>query len=391
MKVDEADVMVASFVATLGNQSLLEIETNALCEKMLAYTESLPQAIWYKNVLLSQVIEKLSDEDYKKMKLEIERKSARWLRVNDRGEYVNISDGEKSVADAVVKNWIVSYYPVVNDEGQKIAFRLEGDKDFAKNVLKKDYLPTYSDTTKQRMIFTCIDGCIIPYCIDSLDEMVMTKFNNLINMCKAGQAVFNPHCDKQLFERMKEEDFKLKPEMQDEAMFYWVCAQIFGVNIVEKERTMQKDANGNVIKEDGKEDHTHTKLVAYFGGKYMYWDEKSKPGKNQKWQVLGNTTKRDKAFNVFKTEVLPECKEDLKRLILAQYQKHVATWEGIITGLKSANNGGTGSFEDYIDRIVCSDKSSATYYAQNGGELTLLQEEFDYLEQKLINQLALLK
>ena len=391
MKVDEADVMVASFVATLGDQSLLDIETNALCEKMLAYTENLPQPIWYKNVLLSQVIEKLSDEDYKKMKVEIERKSARWLRVNDRAEYVNISDGEKSVADAVVKNWIVSYYPVVNDEGQKIAFRLEGDKDFAKNVLKKDYLPTYSDTTKQRMIFTCIDGCIIPYCIDSLDEMVMTKFNNLINMCKAGQAVFNPHCDKQLFERMKEEDFKLKPEMQDEAMFYWVCAQIFGVNIVEKERVMQKDANGNVIKEDGKEENTHTKLVAYFGGKYMYWDEKSRPGKNQKWQPLGNTTRREKAFNVFKTEVLPDCKEDLKRLILADYSKRVAYWENHITSLKSVTNGGTGSLEDYIDRIVCSDKSSATYYAQNGGELTLLQEEFDYLEQKLINQLSLLK
>jgi hypothetical protein len=154
---------------------------------------------------------------------------------------------------------------------------------------------------------------------------------------------------------------------------------------------MQKDVNGNVIKEDGKEENTHTKLVAYFGGKYMYWDEKSRPGKNQKWQPLGNTTRREKAFNVFKTEVLPDCKEDLKRLILAQYQKHVATWEGNITDLKSVTNGGKGSFEDYIDRIVCSDKSSATYYAQNGGELTLLQEEFDYLEQKLINQLALLK
>lgn len=391
MQVDDADVMVANFVATLGGQSLLDVDSDALCEKMLAYTENLPQANVYKNILLSQVIESLSDEDYKKMKDEIERKSARWLRVNDRGEYVNISNGEKSVADAVVKNWIVSYYPVVNDEGQKIAFRLEGDKDFAKNVLKKDYLPTYSETTKQRMIFTCIDGCVIPYCIDSLDEMVMDKFYGLINQCKAGQAVFNPHCDKQLFERMKEEDFKLKPEMQDEAMFYWVCAQIFGVNIVEKERIMQKDVNGNVIKEDGKEENSHTKLVAFIGGKYMYWDEKSKPGKNQKWQVLGNTTRREKAFNVFKTEVLPDCKEDLKRLILADYQKRVAYWENYLTLLKSATNGGTGSLEDYIDRIVCSDKSSATYYAQNGGELTLLQDEFDYLEQKLINQLALLK
>lgn len=391
MKVDDADVMVENFVATLGGQSLLDVDSDALCEKMLAYTENLPQANVYKNILLSQVIESLSDEDYKKMKGEIERKFARWLRVNDRGEYVNISNGEKSVADAVVKNWIVSYYPVVNEEGQKVAFRLEGDKDFAKNVLKKDYLPTYSDTTKQRMIFTCIDGCVIPYCIDSLDEMVMEKFYGLINQCKAGQAVFNPHCDKQLFERMKEEDFKLKPEMQDEAMFYWVCAQIFGAQIMEKERIMQKDANGNVIKEERKEKKCHTKLITYFGGKYMYWDENSIPGKNMKWQVLGNTSRRDVAFKFFKTEVLPECKVDFKRFILADYQKRVAYWENFITSLKDVIYGGNGNLEDYIDHIVCSSKSSATYFAQNDSELDLLKEEFTYLSQKLINQLARLK
>ena len=220
----------------------------------------------------------------------------------------------------------------------------------------------------------------------------MARYGSLIDKYqKEPNVVYNPHIDKGWFERMIEENFKLKPEMQDEAMFYWVCAQIFGAQIMEKERIMQKDANGNVIKEERKEEKCHTKLITYFGGKYMYWDENSIPGKNMKWQVLGNTSRRDEAFKFFKTEVLPECKEDLKRLILADYSKRVAYWENYITSLKSVTNGGTGSLEDYIDRLVCSDKSSATYYAQNGRELILLQEEFDYLSQKLINQLACLK
>ena len=401
MKIDEDDIMVTSFVATLNNQSLLSIDSNplqdvdideiiqnkdnfdTLYKKMLDYTMRLPQANNYKDILVTQVIEELGEKEYEKMKLEIEKISARWLRVDDKGE---VTQTGKLVSDTIARNWIVSFY--AEDD---VKTRLEKDTSFAKNVLSKDYLPTTSSCARQRILFSCVDGCIIPYCIASLNDILMRRYDELMNKCKIGQAVFNPHCDKQLFERMREEDFKLKPEMQDEAMFYWVCAQLFGVSIVEKERIMQKDANGNVIKEEGKEENSHTKLVAYIGGKYMYWDEKSKSGKNQKWQVLGNTTKRDKAFNVFKTEVLPDCKEDLKRLILAEYQKHVATWEGHIASLKSANNGGTGSLEDYIDRIVCSDKSSATYYAQNGGELKLLQDEYDYLEQKLINQLALLK
>lgn len=384
--VDDADVMVANFVATLGAQSLLDMKSDALQMSLLAYTESLPQANKYKETLLTQVIDDLKENnsaEYENMKTEIEKISARWLRVDGKGE--NTTDG-KSISAAIAKNWIVSYY---SDDPKNEWTTLKDDSSFAKNILSKDYLPTTSLCARQRMIFTCVDGCVIPYCLFA--DKTIEKYEEWINKSKAGLAVFNPHCDKLLFDRMKEEDFKLKPEMQDEAMFYWVCAQIFGVNIVEKERVMQKDVNGNVIKEDSKEENTHTKLVAYFGGKYMYWDEKSKPGKNQKWQLLGNTTRREKAFNVFKTEVLPDCKDDLKRLIRADYEKRVAYWENYIASLKSATNGGTGSFEDYIDRIVCSDKSSATYYAQNSGELTLLQNEFDYLERKLINQLALLK
>ena len=389
MKVDEADVCVNSFITTLGEQSLLDIDTEILREKMLTYTENLPQAIWYKNVLLYQVVENLSDEDYRKMKSEIERISAPWLRTDSRGECVNIT--QRLVKDAIIKDYFVSY-PIESDEGCRIPCRLENDRDFARNGLMKQFIPIYSENNKQRMIITSVDASVIPYCLAFIDDVIMKHYTHLIDRCKRGEFAYNPHIDKGWFDKMQEENFKLKPEMQDEDMFYWVCAQIFGVNIVEMERNMQKDAYGNVTKEDYMNEKTHTKLVAYMGGKYVYWNEKSIPYIHAiaNWQSLGNTSRRDEAFSVFKTEVLPRCKEDFKRLILADYQKRVAYWENYITSLMSKECGGTGSFEEYIDRVVCSGTSSATYYAQNNGELTLLQAEFDYIETNLLKRLSLL-
>lgn len=43
---------------------------------------------------------------------------------------------------------------------------------------------------------------------------------------------------------------------------------------------------------------------------------------------------------------------------------------------------------DKDHRVVCSDKSSATYCAQNNGELDLLQDEFYYIETYLLKRLA---
>ena len=68
------------------------------------------------------------------------------------------------------------------------------------------------EIAKQRMIFCRIDGSVIPYCI--LDSDTIDRYNSHINRVCKGEG-FNPHFDRHIFEKMKEEDFKLKPEELD--------------------------------------------------------------------------------------------------------------------------------------------------------------------------------
>lgn len=214
MIVNDADVEVTSFIATLGEQSLLDVDYHTLTEKMLVYTENLPQAIAYKNRHIAQVINELSEDEYMEMKVWIERRIARWLRVDSRGEYVNFS--QKSVEDAIIKNCLVSYL-IESDEGSGISCRLENDRDFVRNGLMKQFIPIYSENNKQRMIISSFDGCVIPYCLDFINDVTMARYGSLIDKYqKEPNVVYNPHIDKGWFEKMIEENFQLKPETRDE-------------------------------------------------------------------------------------------------------------------------------------------------------------------------------
>ena len=209
MIVNDADVEVTSFIATIGEQSLLDIEYHTLIEKMLVYTENLPQANAYKNILLSQVINELSEDDYQKMKVWIERMAARWLRVDSRAQW---NFNGRLVIEDIRRNWIISYYPNESSE-----LRLQKDIYFATDVLCKDYLLTDSETYKQRMIISSFDGCVIPYCLDFINDVTMARYGSLIDKCqKESNVVYNPHIDKGWFEKMIEENFQLKPETRDE-------------------------------------------------------------------------------------------------------------------------------------------------------------------------------
>ena len=80
--------------------------------------------------------------------------------------------------------------------------------------------------------------------------------------------------------------------------------------------------------------------------------------------------------------VLPEYKEQFKELIAQTYSMNKIFWNEEIQRVIKAG------FEDYIDRIVCSDKSSATYFSSNSTETKQLQEEFQYIKKDLLNALA---
>ena len=374
LEVDSESIIVSEFTKAIG-KSLLGIEaTEELSKTLLDYTMSLKKAREYKDKLITDVVDNLPEEDYKKLKTEIAKKSARWLKINDRGQCVN-STGQ-SVADAICKNWIVSVY----EPHENYKSRLHKDTAFLQNVEQKDFLYVKKDVTKQRMLFCRIDGSIIPYCIDVLSEMATDRYERTVRSSLNGDMVFNPHFDKLLFEKMRSEDFKLKPEMKDEAIFYWVCGHFFGVEIKEDERTLDDEG-----REIGKVQGTHHKYVCCLRKKYMYWDEDSLPGKDEHWQPLGNTSRRDTAFNHFKTVVLPEDKEKFKKMIVDTYSMNRAFWEAEFKNVIAAG------FKAYIDRVVCSDKNSSTYITSNSGEYQLIQKEWDYICKNLLNAIGNLR
>ena len=381
MTIDSNDIVVADFIRSLG-KSLTEIGIDTeLNEKIKKYTESLPQAKNYREKLITEVIDNLPDKEYEDLKTEIQVKSARWLSVDSRGQRVN-SGEQKAVEDALAKNWVVSLYKP--KEGYRS--RLHDDASLLANLTEKEFLYVNKEVAKQKIIICRIDASIIPYCIGVFDKMAMDRYNTCINQAKGGDSVFNPHFDRHLFERMRSEDFKLKPEMKNEAIFYWVCGHFFGwESIKEEERIMNKDEKGNVLSEGSTELVEHTKYVCCLKRKYMYWDVNAAPGKDRQWKPLENSTRRDTAYNAFKTIVLSEHKENFKELIISTYGKNVQYWEGVIKGVIDAG------FEDYINRVVCSDKSSVTYFSRESGEVKQLQEEFQYIKNDLLTALANLK
>lgn len=381
MTMDSNDIVVADFIGSLG-KSLTEIGIDTeLNEKIKQYTESLPQAQNYREKIITEVVEKLSSDEYDKLKNEIKKISECWLRVDERGQCV---DTGKSVKEAMITQWVVSMYKLHDESCSK----LEKDKNFISGA---EYSYFAHEALRQRMIFCRIDGCIIPYCIECLSETAMENYENKIIKAKANQG-YNPHFDKILFNQMEELDFKLKPELKNEALLYWVCGQLFGAldkngvisSITENERIMKTDENDEPLTEEKKEQQTHTKYIYYKGKggkKYVFFDPMAPVIDREK--ELGST--RDAAFAVFKKDIFPKYKSQLAEYIKAQFNPRIAYWEERIKEIARLG------FHRYIDRIVCSDKSSVTYTNQKTAELNQLNEEFLYIENELVNQLKNLK
>ncbi len=382
MTMDSNDIVVADFIGSLG-KSLTEIGIDTeLNEKIKQYTESLPQALGYKAKMITDVVDNLSDDEYKKLTEEIKKKSARWLRIDDRGQCVNSG---KSVMDAVMTQWVVSIY----QQSEAYRSRLENDRNFIPNANGYSYFA--NEALRQRMIFCRIDGCIIPYCIESISEIAMKEYETNIIQAKSGQG-YNPHFDKILFNQMEELDFKLKPELKNEALLYWVCGQLFGAldknggisSITENERIMKTDENNVPLTEEKKEQQAHTKYIYYKGKggkKYVFFDPMAPVVEREK--ELGST--RDVAFAVFKKDIFPKYKSKIADDIKKQFTPRIAYWEERIKEIARLG------IHSYIDRIVCSDKSSVTYFSQKTAELNQLDEEFRYIEDELVNQLKNLK
>ncbi|MDR1527826.1 MAG: tubulin-like doman-containing protein [Dysgonamonadaceae bacterium] len=385
MDFDSRDVVISDYIASLG-KSIYEVDIKKdLDNTIRIFASRLKKADEYRNKLIVDVIADLSEEEYKRLKKEITEKSSRLLRLEDRGQ-MNKTRNNALATSMLVQNYLISIYNSRDDSGNAIKSRLENDGAFLRDI-KKDFVQSDFASMKQKIIFYRSDMAIIPYCIGSFDDITVDREYNVLiqDALTDGSTSFNPHFDKNLFREMKLKDFKLKPEMQNEAELYWICGSVFGwQSIKETKYIMQKDNNGIPQKIEGKEESEHTKYIRVNKGKYFYWNEDGESkGLEGKWVSLNNTTQRDQAFQFFKTVALPQIKQTLQAKIKSDIKaKGKAYYEAIVDGIIA-----NGKY-DYIDQIVCADKNSLTYYTQAKGEDKRFDEEWKYIEKQLKNALS---
>ena len=373
MPFDAEEIGLAGFMTTLS-KSLLEMDIqNELKPAIDGYVATLPEAVAYREKRLIDVIERLSDKEYEILKTNIEAKSSSLLRINNRSQENN--DGKPT--DLLVREYMFSLYCDQNEQ-----CRLQKDEAFIRKATGAagcQFFPNTCEELRQKMFIFRTEYAVIPYCIDSLNDMVVELYETQVKASMMpGSTSFNPHFDKTLFEEMRKQNFKLEPELPNEAMFYWVCGQIFGyVDVPEQSYIMEKSSDGTPIKQLRKEDVTHPKYIANRKGKYYFWEERSKNnGADKKWYPIGGVSTGDrlKAFENFKAITLPQFKSDLHAFIL-----QLKSNSGINQLKAQINVVKDMGMEDYIDLVLCTDKASATYYSQKKMELTQITAEWDYI------------
>ena len=208
------DISLASLLWSLP-ASLLDLDVeNQLRPAIEQYVASLPQAVAYRERNISDIIEELSNEDYKELKFQINIKSSRLLRIDDRGIVEPCKGATPS--EMMVQSLFLSVYNPENaregNEENRPQTRLELDYEFAtSDNLKKEFLETDLAMLRQQMIVVRVDGAVIPYCIESFDEDVVGEYERQVASANMGNATFNPHFDKNMYEMMRKSNFKLKP------------------------------------------------------------------------------------------------------------------------------------------------------------------------------------
>ncbi|MBR4870786.1 MAG: hypothetical protein IKU96_01295 [Alistipes sp.] len=373
MPFNADEVGLAGFMSTLTT-SLLDMDIQKDLKAAIdKYVASLPEAVAYRTKRLIDVINGLDDKEYAILKSNIEAKSSSLLRINNRGQENN--DGKPT--DLLVREYLISLFC---DQGEQC--RLETDQAFIRSATGAagcQFMPNPCEALRQKMFIFRAEYAVIPYCIDAFNDMVVDAYDTQVKASMAaGATAFNPHFDKAMFEEMRKKNFKLEPELPNEAMFYWVCGQIFGfTDVTETCYIMEKESDGTPIKIKSKEDVVHKKYISCRKGKYYFWQEKSNEnGKDKKWYPIGgvSTGDRGKAFDNFKAITLAEFKSDLHAFITQLKQTMgSAQIKAIISELRDMGK------EDYIDLVLCTDKSSSTYYSQNKKELTQIDDEWAYI------------
>lgn len=201
MHVDDNDVDLQAF-CTKFYKPILEMDIeHELKPAIYDFAKSRPQAIEYRKKHLVDVINNMSDEDFKLLKDKILRFSSPLLQINNRGQKNNFE-----MTPSEIMNHTYTFYYHEGDNNRLI-------NSFQGNIMA-DFVQHKFGLLHQKMFVTKKGTAIIPYCIDSLDEITQDAYEREVRNSSSGQT-FNPHFDKTLFEEMRKKNFRLKPEDTD--------------------------------------------------------------------------------------------------------------------------------------------------------------------------------
>ena len=344
------DVSVDDFLVSLMTP-VMDMTCEDLSTALDKYCVSLPRYEEYRSKSFKDVINGLTDEECEHVKWSVSDRICPFLKLNGRGE-INVLRGSPPV-DAMVSNHAAVIYNLEAVQNLGSVLRCMPSDAWRDTVV----VSTESDYHRQKMMLCRIDAAIIPYCVDTLDLSMQHEYEAHI----AG-ARYNPHIDLHIYEDMKRKDFKLKPE-RHEAMFYWVCGQIFGWPGAQCETA---------------EVGYPEKYICYMHQRYMFWIPNLLQGGG--WQEL-KSSNRARAFEYFKTELLPYLRDYYDELISRKIaERGLIYYRHLIDSLRS------GGKQRYVETVL-----RETPRMPMEDYVSFIDEEWTYIEEKLVEELQLTK
>ena len=165
LKMDITENTLLEFYVSVKS-SLLDMTPQEIETAISDYTYKLPAASKFRSRQIMDIIQDMSDDEYEVLKQNILRKSAPLLSLHDRGLISMQPNGGVSPISNMLKVFYISAYKKNPDS----VTRFEGDGNLLSgDNVRVSFIPSDSDSMKQRVYIHRVDSAIMPYCIESLD------------------------------------------------------------------------------------------------------------------------------------------------------------------------------------------------------------------------------
>ena len=210
--VDDEDLIIADFIATLQNNDLSSLDTSEVAEKyVLNFTNNLPRA--KKKVTVDDALNGLSEEQFAHIYNLAITKASPLLKINDRG-YGKVKNNLSKSYFICVPNTATNRITRITDDDAQ-AYYNKCNNDQSNNI------KAISIGLQDKVIIFRLEGAIPAFSIACIDSFKNDYIRD--NMA--------PHFDKMILERMEREDHDFMPKEVDadaDALAIWVLGLIYG-------------------------------------------------------------------------------------------------------------------------------------------------------------------